>query len=90
MPGLQLLVSNVVGALRKAGLEVNASKCATMIIRVNRRCWYTVWPGGAARILWRPCAWYVGGTASETVRVGHTWAFTSGVSYHCRSGHSTA
>ena len=41
MPGLQLLVSDVVG-LRKAGLEVNASKCATMIIRVNRRCWYTV------------------------------------------------
>ena len=42
VPGLQLLVDDVVGALSKAGLEVNASKCATMIIRVNRRRWYTV------------------------------------------------
>ena len=39
--GLQFLVDQVVAALRKGGLEVNASKCASLVIKVNRRRWYT-------------------------------------------------
>ena len=39
--GLQFLVDQVVVALRNGGLEVNASKCASMVVKVNRRRWYT-------------------------------------------------
>lgn len=42
VPGLQLLVDDVIGALRKCGLEVNAAKCASLVIKVSRRRWYTV------------------------------------------------
>ena len=63
--GLQILVTQVVNALGKSGLKVNGQKCASLVVKVQGRKWFTYQ---------RPCV-SVNGTPIRALKIRETYRY---------------